>query len=106
MNKITQLLTRSHPAVALYVTHEQVCEQLICLQQIAHDLLKDGAKLPTIAKRLQRVTNHLATSHENIFKLSHADKLASIKYYKEHALEWMFFAKHAVQAIADIEERM
>ena len=106
MNKITERLTKSHPAVALYVTHEQVCEQLICLQQIAQDLLRDGAKLPTIAKRLQRVTNHLATSHENIFKLSHADKLVSVKYYQELAIEWMTLAKNAVKAIKDIEEKM
>lgn len=99
MNKITERLTKSHPAVALYVTHEQVCEQLMCLQQIAQDLLRDGAKLPTIAKRLQRVTNDLAISHENIFKLSHADKLESIKYYKGHALRWMALAKNAVQAV-------
>jgi hypothetical protein len=106
MNKITERLTKSHPAVALYVTHEQVCEQLICLQQIAQDLLRDGAKLPTIAKRLQRVTNHLATSHENIFKLSHADKLASMAHVEKLATEWMTLAKNAIKAIKDIEEKM
>jgi hypothetical protein len=106
MNQVIDKLTKSHPAVALYVTHEQVCEQLISLQDIAQDLLRDGAKVPTIAKQLQRVTNHLATSHENIFKLSHADKLVSVKYYQELAIEWMTLAKNAVKAIKDIEEKM
>lgn len=106
MKKITEKLTRSHPAITLYVTHEQAYEQLVCLQQIAQDLLKDGAKLPMIAKRLQRVTNDLAISHENIFKLSHADKLISIRFYEQQAVEWMVLAKNAVQAIGIIEERM
>jgi hypothetical protein len=106
MNKITEKLTRSHPAVKLYIAHERVCEKLISLQDIAQDILKDDVRLPMIAKRLHRVTNDLAKSHENIFNLSHADKLISVKYYQELAIEWMLLAKNAVKAIKDIEERM
>ena len=106
MNLITEKLTTPCPAAALHISHEQACMEITFIKDIASELLIEGVNLPNIANRLQRSANTLATCCENIYKLSHADKLASMAHVEKLATEWMTLAKNAIKAIKDIEEKM